>query len=74
MGIAFEATYGCSWFADLLADAGIAAKLAPPLATRDIAPAEAHRSPSAGGTVVAEMTFGSGAPDGHWSRLNASPG
>jgi transposase len=33
----FEATYGWSWFADLLADAGIAAHMAHPLATKAIA-------------------------------------
>lgn len=35
----FEATYGWSWFADLLADAGIAAHMAHPLATKAIAAA-----------------------------------
>jgi transposase len=37
--VAFEATYGWSWFADLLADAGIAAHMAHPLATKAIAAA-----------------------------------
>jgi transposase len=37
--VAFEATYGCSWFADLLADAGIAAHMAHPLATKAISAA-----------------------------------
>jgi transposase len=37
--VVFEATYGWSWFADLLADAGIAAHMAPPLATKAIAAA-----------------------------------
>src|ERR671937_1193074 len=36
--VAFEATYGWSWFADLLADAGIAAHMAHPLATRPSRP------------------------------------
>lgn len=35
--VAFEATYGWSWFAELLADAGIAAHMAHPLATKAIA-------------------------------------
>jgi transposase len=37
--VVFEATYGWSWFADLLADAGIAAHMAHPLATKAIAAA-----------------------------------
>ena len=37
--VAFEATYGWSWFADLLADAGIPAHMAHPLATKAIAAA-----------------------------------
>src|SRR5215216_2003430 len=37
--VAFEATYGWSLFADLLADAGIAAHMAHPLATKAIAAA-----------------------------------
>ncbi|MGO9179910.1 MAG: IS110 family transposase [Candidatus Limnocylindrales bacterium] len=35
--VAFEATYGWSWFADLLADVGVEAHMAHPLATRAIA-------------------------------------
>ena len=35
--VAFEATYGWSWFADLLADAGLPAHMAHPLATKAIA-------------------------------------
>ena len=35
--IAFEATYGWGWFADLLADAGLPAHMAHPLATKAIA-------------------------------------
>jgi transposase len=35
--VAFEATYGWSWFAELLADAGIAGHMAHPLATKAIA-------------------------------------
>jgi transposase len=35
--VAFEATYGWSWFAELLADAGIPAHMAHPLATKAIA-------------------------------------
>jgi transposase len=35
--VVFEATYGWGWFADLLADAGIPAHMAHPLATRAIA-------------------------------------
>jgi len=34
--VAFEATYGWSWFADLLADVGIDAHMAHPLATKAI--------------------------------------
>ena len=34
--VAFEATYGWGWFADLLADAGIEAHMAHPLATKAI--------------------------------------
>ena len=37
ISVAFEATYGWSWFADLLADAGIDAHMAHPLATKAIA-------------------------------------
>jgi transposase len=39
--VVFEATYGWSWFADLLADAGIAAHMAHPLATKAISAARA---------------------------------
>jgi transposase len=35
--VAFEATYGWGWFADLLADAGLPAHMAHPLATKAIA-------------------------------------
>ena len=34
--VVFEATYGWGWFADLLADAGIPAHMAHPLATKAI--------------------------------------
>lgn len=37
ISVAFEATYGWFWFADLLADAGIEAHMAHPLATKAIA-------------------------------------
>lgn len=37
--VAFEATYGWGWFADLLAEAGIAAHMAHPLATKAISAA-----------------------------------
>jgi hypothetical protein len=37
--VAFEATIGWGWFADLLADAGVKAHMAHPLATRAIATA-----------------------------------
>src|SRR5712692_2973853 len=37
LSVAFEATYGWFWFADLLADAGIEAHMAHPLATKTIA-------------------------------------
>ncbi|MGZ3303805.1 MAG: IS110 family RNA-guided transposase [Isosphaeraceae bacterium] len=37
--VAFEATYGWAWFADLLADAGIAAHMAHPLGTKAISSA-----------------------------------
>ena len=36
LSVAFEATYGWFWFADLLADAGIKAHMAHPLATKAI--------------------------------------
>ena len=36
VSVAFEATYGWGWFADLLADAGIEAHMAHPLATKAI--------------------------------------
>lgn len=39
MDVAFEATYGWGWFADLLADAGIPAHMAHPLATKAISSA-----------------------------------
>jgi transposase len=38
-GVAFEATYGWSWFADLLADLGLPAHMAHPLATKAISSA-----------------------------------
>jgi Transposase len=38
-GVAFEATYGWGWFADLLADIGIPAHMAHPLATKAISSA-----------------------------------
>jgi transposase len=37
--VAFEATYGWGWFADMLADAGIPAHMAHPLATKAISSA-----------------------------------
>jgi transposase len=37
--VVFEATYGWSWFADLLADVGIPAHMAHPLATKAISAA-----------------------------------
>ena len=37
--VVFEATYGWGWFADLLADAGISAHMAHPLATKAISSA-----------------------------------
>ncbi len=37
--VAFEATFGWGWFADLLADAGVAAHMAHPLATKAISSA-----------------------------------
>jgi transposase len=39
VGVAFEATYGWGWFADLLADVGIPAHMAHPLATKAISSA-----------------------------------
>jgi transposase len=36
LSVAFEATYGWGWFADLLADAGVEAHMAHPLATKAI--------------------------------------
>lgn len=39
VGVAFEATYGWGWFADLLADVGIPAHMAHPLATKAISAA-----------------------------------
>ncbi|TME26182.1 MAG: IS110 family transposase [Chloroflexi bacterium] len=38
-GVAFEATYGWSWFADLLGDLGLPAHMAHPLATKAISSA-----------------------------------
>ncbi len=38
-GVAFEATYGWGWFADLLSDVGIPAHMAHPLATKAISSA-----------------------------------
>ena len=38
----FEATYDWSWFADLLTDAGIAAHMAHPLATKAISAARVN--------------------------------
>jgi transposase len=39
MEVAFEATFGWGWFADLLAEAGIPAHMAHPLATKAISAA-----------------------------------
>jgi transposase len=39
VGVAFEATYGWGWFADLLTDVGIPAHMAHPLATKAISSA-----------------------------------
>lgn len=39
LNVAFEATYGWGWFADMLADAGIPAHMAHPLATKAISSA-----------------------------------
>lgn len=39
VGVAFEATYGWGWFADLLQDVGIPAHMAHPLATKAISSA-----------------------------------
>jgi transposase len=39
LDVAFEATYGWAWFADLLAEVGIGAHMAHPLATKAIATA-----------------------------------
>jgi transposase len=39
LSVAFEATYGWGWFADLLTDAGLSAHMAHPLATRAISEA-----------------------------------
>lgn len=39
VGVAFEATYGWGWFADLLSDVGIPAHMAHPLATKAISSA-----------------------------------
>ena len=36
ISVALEATYGWGWFADLLADAGIEAHMAHPLATKAV--------------------------------------
>src|SRR5919198_371506 len=44
--VVFEATYGWSWFADLLADAGIPAHMAHPLATKAISAARSRTTPS----------------------------
>jgi Transposase IS116/IS110/IS902 family len=45
--VVFEATYGWSWFADLLADVGIPAHMAHPLATKAISAARViQRFPS----------------------------
>lgn len=54
--VAFEATYGWGWFADLLADAGISAHMSHPLATKAISAARvkndavraSHPTPCAG--------------------------
>ncbi len=43
LSVVFEATYGWSWFADLLADVGIEAHMAHPLATNWVVPHPALR-------------------------------
>lgn len=43
--VAFEATVGWGWFADLLADAGVPAHMAHPLATQSLAGSSATRPP-----------------------------
>src|SRR6266540_3424658 len=56
--VAFEATYGWGWFADLLADVGIPAHMAHPLATKAISSArvkndsvDPRRSPTCSGPI-----------------------
>ena len=43
MGVAFEATYGWGWFADLLSDCGIPAHMAHPLAIKAISAARVKK-------------------------------
>ena len=61
--VVFEATYGWSWFADLLADAGIPAHMAHPLATKAISPRpgqERRRRRQNPGPSVADQPAGRG--------------
>src|SRR5712691_7504008 len=54
ISVAFEATYAWSWFADLLADAGIEAHMAHPLATKAIA-AGRVKNDSVGARTLAHL-------------------
>src|SRR4029453_12847001 len=61
--VAFEATYGWSWFADVLADARIPAHMAPPPATKAISAArgkERRRGCQDPGASVADQPAGRG--------------
>jgi transposase len=61
--VVFEATYGWSWVADLLADAGIPAHMAHPLATKAISAApgqERRRRRQDPGPSAADQPAGRG--------------
>ena len=52
ISVAFEATYGWSWFADLLADAGIDAHMAHHLATKASAAGRVRRRAGSGSGLL----------------------
>jgi len=51
LNVVFEATYGWGWFADMLTEAGISARMAHPLATKAISSARVKND-----AVDAKMT------------------
>jgi hypothetical protein len=71
ISVAFEATYGWGWFADLLADAGIEAHMAHPLATKAIGAGRVKNDAVDSATLA--QSSDSHCPPGPPHRLVAGP-